>query len=301
MKRNQVEVAGERIGYTLYELDGRTEQQRRAKTVDGNLNVFIPGHGQTADAAKALIATIVRFSSSKVVWSIDVDPPRGGDAARAEAVIKIVESKAARELVPGGAEGRDSRPPIKATLFGWSHGGAEALRAAERAPELFGDVVALCPAGLVERSLQELVWSFLLECLRILGAAVLRPNRALGRTLALGANMLAGVTRDLVRSRSLHRVIDDIRWVTDRVTGDDYAYDGRVVILFAEEDTVIRWRDLLPDCGDPDQIAQFVQEYRGRDLPKVRELHVRVLGGNHIAPELNPGLYIKTALDLLSS
>jgi len=93
-ERDEVKVRGETIGYTLYEADARTESQRianaRDKTLDGNLNVYVPGHGQRATAAKNLTATIVALSSSKVLWAIDIDPPRGGDAARAEALIKII-------------------------------------------------------------------------------------------------------------------------------------------------------------------------------------------------------------------
>ena len=81
-ERGEVEVDGETMCYTLYEVDARTESQRTAnarhKTLDGNLNVYVPGHGQRATAAKNLTATIVALSSSKVLWAIDIDPPRGG-------------------------------------------------------------------------------------------------------------------------------------------------------------------------------------------------------------------------------
>jgi pimeloyl-ACP methyl ester carboxylesterase len=43
----------------------------------------------------------------------------------------------------------------RVTLFGWSHGGAEALRTAEAAPDLIPHVVGLCPAGWPEEEADE--------------------------------------------------------------------------------------------------------------------------------------------------
>ncbi|MFQ5853359.1 MAG: hypothetical protein ACE5JU_22595 [Candidatus Binatia bacterium] len=302
-ERGEVEVDGETIGYSLYEVDARTESQRianaREKTLDGNLIVYVPGHGQTAAAAKNLIATIIALSSSKVLWSIDIDPPRGGDRARAEALIKIIRKKATEGLF--GGEGRESAEPpfFRVTIFGWSHGGAETMRAAEKAPDLCQQVVGLCPAGLVERSPSELVWSFVLECWRIFWDAWPRFDRSVARVLALGYDILAGVFCDFVRSRSLRRVINDIRWACGKVTGQDYEYDGKVVILFGGKDGVIRWRDVFPACQHPGNVGQFVEEYKKRDFPMARGLQVRVLEGNHVAPETHASLYIKTAFDLL--
>jgi pimeloyl-ACP methyl ester carboxylesterase len=302
-ERGEVQVDGETIGYTLYEVDARTESQRitnmRDKTLDGNLNVYVPGHGQRAAAARNLIATIVALSSSKVLWAIDIDPPRGGDPARAEALIKIIRRKASEELF--GGEGQESAEPpfFRVTIFGWSHGGAETLRAAEKAPDLFQQVVGLCPAGLVKRSPYDLVWSFLLECLRILRDALPRLDRSIARALAIGYDMLAGLFCDLVRSKSLQRVINDIRWICGKVTGEDYGYDGKVVILFGEKDGIIRWRDVFPACQHPGNVGQFVEEYKKRDFPMARGLQVWVLEGSHIAPETRAALYVETAFDLL--
>ena len=302
-ERGVVEVDGETIGYTLYEVDARTESQRianaRDRTLDGNLNVCVPGHGQTAATAKNLIARIVALSSSKVLWAIDVDPPRGGDPARAEALIKIIRRKASEG--PFGGEDQESAesPSFRVTIFGWSHGGAETLRAAEKAPDLFQQVVCLCPAGLVERSPSELAWSFLLESLRISWAALRRLDWTIARVLAIGYDFLAGVFRDLLRSKSWRRVINDIRWASGKVTGKDYEYDGTVVILFGEKDGVIRWRDVFPACQHPGNIGQFLEEYKKRNFPMARGLQVRVLAGSHIAPETHAPLYVKTAFDLL--
>jgi pimeloyl-ACP methyl ester carboxylesterase len=302
-ERGEVRLRGEAIGCTLYEVDARTESQRianaRDKTLDGNLNVYVPGHGQRAAAAKNLIASIVALSSSKVLWAIDVDPPRGGDQARAEALIKIIRKKASEELF--GGEGQESAepPPFRVTIFGWSHGGAETMRAAEKAPDLFQQVVGLCPAGLVERSPSELAWSFLLECWRISRDVLLRFDWTIARTLAIGYDMLAGLFRDVLRSKSLRRVINDIRWACGKVTGQDYEYDGEVVILFGEKDGVIRWRDVFPACQHPGDIGPFLEEYKNRDFPMARGLQVQVLAGSHIAPETHAPLYVKTAFDLL--
>jgi hypothetical protein len=224
-ERGEVKLRGEKIGYTLYEVDARPESQRTAnardKTLDGNLNVYVPGHGQRVTAARNLIARIMSLSSSKVLWAIDVDPPRGGDLARAEALIKIVRKKASQELFGGEGQESAESPFFRATIFGWSHGGAEALRAAAKAPGLFQQVVGLCPAGLVERSPSELVWSFTLECWRIFWDALPRLDRGIARVLAMGYDMLAGLFCDLLRSRSLRRVINDIRWACEKVTGQD--------------------------------------------------------------------------------
>ncbi len=302
-ERGEVEVEGETIGYTLYEVDARTEGQRianaRDKTLDGNLNVYVPGHGQTAAAARNLIGRIVALSSSKVLWAIDVDPPRGGDQARAEALIKIIRRKADEELFGGERQESVEPPSFGVTIFGWSHGGAEIMRAAEKAPALFQQVVCLCPAGLVERSPSELVWSFVLECWRIFWDALPKVDRSIARALAIGYDMLAGLFCDLLRSRSLRRVINDIRWACEKVTGQDYGYDGKVVILFGEKDGVIRWRDVFPACQHPGNIGPFLEEYKKRDFPMARGLQVRVLEGSHIAPETHAPLYVKTAFDLV--
>ena len=61
-----------------------------------------------------------------------------------------------------------------------------------------------------------------------------------------------------------------------KAIGRDYKYDGKVVILFGENDGVIRWRDVFPACQHPGNIGQFVEEYKKRDFPMVRGLQVQV-------------------------
>ncbi|MBC8264346.1 MAG: hypothetical protein H8E47_09515 [Anaerolineales bacterium] len=302
-ERGEVGIAGETVGYTLYEVDARPESQRIANakdnTLDGNLNVYIPGHGQTVTAAKNLIARIIALSSSKVLWAIDIDPPRDGDPARAEALIKIIRKKANEALFGVERQEAAEPPSFRVTVFGWSHGGAEAMRAAAKAPALFQQVVGLCPAGLAKRSPSEIAWSFVLECWRIFWDAWPRFDRTIVRVLAMGYDVLAGVFRGLLRSKSWRRVINDIRWASGKVTGQYYEYDGMVVILFAENDGVIRWRDAFPACQHPGDIGPFLEEYQKRDFPMVRGLQVRVLEGSHVAPETRAPLYVRTAFDLL--
>jgi len=300
--RGQVEVGGEIIGYELYEIDSRTAGKQTEdgprKVLDGNLNVYIPGHGQTVAAARNLMATIVALSSSKMLWSIDIDPPKAGDPARAEALLKIIRKRVIEELFVGHQKSVIPSP-FRVTIFGWSHGAAEALRAAEKEPRLFSQVVGICPAGLIERSLSELTTSFLFESLLVFLNALSRFDRTVARVLAIGYDILAGIVRDLLRSKSLQRVLDDIRWACRKVTGKDFEYDGTVVILFAEQDSVMRWRDVFPRCQHPGKIDRFSEEYRRNNFPVVHRLEIRVLEGNHMTPEINASLYIRTAFDLL--
>jgi pimeloyl-ACP methyl ester carboxylesterase len=301
--RGTVRVDGETVGYTLYEVDARAENQRadnvRNKQLDGNLNVYIPGHGQRATAARNAMATIAALSSSRILWSIDIDPPVGGDPTRAEALVKIIRSKASERFFDIERQELAESPSFKVTIFGWSHGAAEAMRAAEKDPDLFQHMVGLCPTGLIERSPCELVWSFIIESLRVLWDALIRLDWTLTRVLAIGYDIIAGIICDLLRSRPLQRVVDDIRWASRKVTGKDYSYSGIVVILFGEKDTVIRWQDVFPECQDPGNIGQFLDEYKKHNFPMVRRLEVQVLEGNHIASETKAPLYIKTAFDLV--
>ena len=136
-------------------------------------------------------------------------------------------------------------------------------------------------------------------CRHIFWDAWSRFDRSIARALAMGYDVLAGVFCDLLRSKSLRRVINDIRWASGKVTGEDYEYDGMVVILFGENDGVIRWRDVFPAYQHPGNVEHFVEEYKKRDFPMARGLQVRVLEGSHVAPETHAPLYIKTAFDLL--
>ena len=126
-----------------------------------------------------------------------------------------------------------------------------------------------------------------------------RFDRSIARALTIGCDVLAGLFCDLLRSKSLKRVINDIRWASEKATGKDYGYDGEVVILFGEKDGLIRWRDVFPACQHPGDIETFLEEYKKRYFPMVRGLQVRVLEGSHVAPETHAPLYVETAFDLL--
>jgi pimeloyl-ACP methyl ester carboxylesterase len=301
-RREEIEVAGEIVGYELYEFDARSEEQRSTDehrgTLAGDLIVIIPGHGQTADSAKHLIENSAALGKSKVAWSVDIDPPKGGDPVKAEALPMIV-----RRHLPGlfasSQEGAEPPPPeVTVTLFGWSHGGAEALRTAEADQQLIHQVAGLCPAGLVERTLREILISFLLESLRIFWFALRSRNpRYVGQVLSIGANIAGGVMHDAARTRSLRRVLNDIRWAARKVPGGEYRYAGGVALLFGARDTVIRWRDIFPGCETADRIPDALEGYKRDDFPYAARLDVRVLDGNHLSPETDVA-FARTALAL---
>jgi len=305
LKRSEIEIDREIVGFTLYEVDARTENQRlsnaRDKTLDGSLNVYIPGHGQTANAATNLITTIVAHSQSKILWSVDIDPPKGGDHIRAKALIRIIKTRASSELFDSRFCAPEQPYYLKITLFGWSHGAAEAMLAAEMDSELIQEVIALTPGGLIERPSSELFWSFTLGGLRIFWDALRRFDGTIGRVLAVGFDIVSGVIRDCWRSKSFHLIVDDICWASKKVVGKSYGYNGTVILLFAGGDTTMRWRDVFPTCQHPDMIECVLELFRQDHFPQVRRLSVGVLEGNHVAPEVNASLYINTAFDLLES
>jgi pimeloyl-ACP methyl ester carboxylesterase len=299
--RDEIEVAGERLGYELFEFDARTEEQRagdeRRGALAGDLLVIIPGHGQTADSARHLIETSATRSKSGVAWSVDIDPPRGGDPVKAAALPAVIRQRLPA-LFPPDRRSPGAAPQAGVTLFGWSHGGGEALRTAELDGQLFQHVVGICPAGLVERRLPEVLASFLLECLRIVWFALRRGGWTyLRRVLSIGANIARGVIGDLLRTGSVRRVLSDMRWAARKVPGRSFRYNGNAALIFGAQDTVIRWRDVFPACRSRDQIPASLGVYRQSNFPHVRRLDVRVLDGNHLSPETD-GAFAVAALDL---
>ena len=169
--KGKVTIANQSVDYIVYVVDARSDEQRADNLanhhLDGNLNIFIPGHGQKAWTAKQLLRTIALKTSSHLVWSVDIDPPDGGDPVRCAALITILKAQTVSLLFPSTEVYESTTNLFRVTLFGWSHGGGEVLRVAEMDPALFENVVALCPASLVERDCYELVWSFTYECLHI--------------------------------------------------------------------------------------------------------------------------------------
>jgi pimeloyl-ACP methyl ester carboxylesterase len=296
-RRGVVEVQGEKVGYELYAIDARSNQQREQDThrgrPDGNIMVIVPGHGQSIRGPKKLVAAAALLSKSKIAWCVDPTPATGGDRTEAQAIARVVKERISMAF-PAGEK------PIAATLIGWSHGGSEALRAAEFAPDLFPQFLGLCPTGLVERQPLELLHSFSLEAARILWASVRRRDWAcLKDTLRLGCNAGAGLVRDLWRSKSPRRLIEDIGWASSKVPSQLFGYGGEVVLLFGTLDTVVRWHDAFPECDQPGNIPISLVKYQEENFPLAQRIEVRVVQGAHVAPEVDAPSFLQTGLSLL--
>jgi hypothetical protein len=296
-ERGAVEVQGETIGYDLHAIDARSndewERDARRGRPDGNILVVIPGHGQGIHGPKKLLASAALLSRSKIAWCIDPTPAKGGDRTEAQAIARVV-----RERV--SATFPESEEPVAATLIGWSHGGSEALRAADCAPDLFPQYLGLCPSGLVDRQPLELLYSFSLEATRILWASVRRRDwTCLVDTLRLGLNAAAGSVRDLWRSRSPRRLIEDIGWASGKVPGIHFGYPGEIVFLFGAQDTVVRWQDAFPECDRPQDISTSLGEFRRENFPSASRVGVRVIKGAHVAPEADAPSFLEPGLRLL--
>jgi hypothetical protein len=301
--KGHIDLQGQRIGYTLYSVDARQPEQRRQNDLecrlDGDLNVFLPGHGQLARTARKLIHIIAENSASRLVWSVDIHPPRGGDPVKAEALLALLRERIAVELFPPTASDPVEPQRIRVTLIGWSHGGGEALWTADISAGLVMDLILFCPAGMIERSCSELVWSFTLECLRIFFHTLFRTPRKLGLVLILMAEIAGGILGDLFATRSLRRLKEDICWICRKAPGTEFGFKGDVVILFAEGDTVIRWRDVFPTSPQAQDIPGVLEDYRQNNFPFVNRLVVDVLEGNHASPETDPELYYRRACEAL--
>ena len=283
--------------YQVRIIDARSAQQRdqdfRLGRPAGNIMVLVPGHGQSVHGPKKLLAAAARLSRSKIAWCIDPVPARGGDTVEGQAIAQIVRAKISASFPA-------MERPAAATIIGWSHGGAEALHAAGSAPDLFPQYLGLCPTGLVHRSPQELVGSFFLESTRTLWASVRQRDwTRLNDTLRLGANAGIGLARDLGRSRSARRLVEDIDWAGRKVSGGAYDYPGELVLLFGEQDTVVRWQDAFPKWSKSGQIGSSLSEYGRNAFPRAQRVEVRVVEGMHISPEVDAATFLRTGLGLL--
>jgi pimeloyl-ACP methyl ester carboxylesterase len=296
-EKGAVDIRGESVRYEMRVVDARSTQQREQDAhrgrPAGNVIVVVPGHGQSIRGPKKLVATAARLSRSKIAWCIDPVPTREGDRTEAEAIARVV-----RDRISTSFPARDE--PAAATLIGWSHGGSEALLAAEHDPDLFPQYLGLCPTGLVDRRELELLYSFTLEALRILwGSARRRDWTCLKDTVRLGWNAATGLVRDLWRARSARRLVEDIGWATKKVAGRPIGYTGEVVLLFGAQDTVVRWHDAFPDCERPQSISRSLAEYQKQNFPHARRLEVQVIEGTHVAPEADAPTFLQTGLSLL--
>lgn len=319
VERGQVMISGQQLNYQLYQIDARPVDPEPGadlagsatstpQSLQGNLNVFIPGHWQQARTARSLLRQIAAKSDSHFVWSFDIDPPQGGDPVRAAALVailrKMIASRIAHDVTPypGGQE------PTRVTLYGWSHGGAEALRTVDHAPELFENLALFCPAGMVERDCFELIASFTLESLRILPRALGKSMITVRIALRIIMEILQGLVSDLYRVRSIKRVVEDTLWICQKVPGPDYGFNGNIAILFGARDSVIRWRDVFPSAnaqleGEVTDVTSLpganFSDFRSHNFPFARKLAVYILPGDHASPETEPELYARTALKLL--
>lgn len=296
-EQGMVDVQGESVHYEIRIVDARSAMQRerdaRRGRSDGNLVIVVPGHGQSIHGPKKLVATAAQLSRSKIAWCIDPVPVKGGDRTEAQAIARV-----ARERISTTFPKMEE--PIAATLIGWSHGGSEALRAAEHDPDLFPQFLGLCSTGLVDRQPLELIFSFFLEATRILWTSVRwRDWTCLKDTLRLGWNAGVGLVRDLWRSKSPKRLAEDIGWASRKVSGRLFGYSGEVVLLFGALDTVVRWQDVFPECERPQDISKSLAEYKRRNFPLARRVEVQIVKGAHVAPETDAPSFLQTGLGLL--
>jgi pimeloyl-ACP methyl ester carboxylesterase len=290
-------VQGESVQYEIRIVDARSalqqEQDAQRGRPAGNIMVVIPGHGQSIHGPKRLVATAAQLSRSKIAWCIDPVPAGGGDQVEAQAIARVV-----RDRISTTFDAKDE--PVTASLIGWSHGGSEALLAAEHDPDLFPQFLGLCPTGLVDRRQRELLYSFILEATRILWTSLCRRQwSCLRDTLRLGWNAAAGMARDLWRGRSAKRLVEDIGWAARNVAREPVCYTGEVVLLFGAQDTVVRWHDAFPECSQPQQIPQSMADYQKENFPSARRLEVRVIEGAHVAPEADAPSFLRAGLGLL--
>jgi pimeloyl-ACP methyl ester carboxylesterase len=295
--RGSVDVDGEKVGYSCYVIDVRDDarylKNKTENTLEGNLVVYLPGHVQPADAARHLHTAIVQASRAGVLWSIDIDPPQGGDPTKAAALRMILQQQVMNSLFEDPADALES---FKVTIFGWSHGGAEALRAAELAPEMIDCVIALCSAGLDSLSALRLIGLLPREVARITRDAFRSRRQTLRPSLRFGAQLTRGFAADLLHTRSPRRLANDLRWVGKKVVGPHYGYRGNVVIVLSENDTFFSWRRLFPDCDRLEDLPNHLEQYCQIDFPRAKRVDLQVLPGNHLAPELHAPDYLQAAL-----
>ncbi len=298
--RSSVDIDGVTVGYSCLEIDARDDARRlknkSENKLDGNLAVYLPGHVQPVDAARHLHAALVQASRAGVLWSIDIDPPKGGDPTKASALIQILHQQVLGTLF----ENPDvARKEFKVTIIGWSHGGAEALRAAELAPEMIDCVIGLCTAGLESHTTLRLVRRLPREITRVTRNAYRKRPETLRSSLHFGMQLTQGFARDLAHTRSPIRLVNDLRWVGKKVVGPQYGYPGRVVIVMGDNDAFFHWRSLFPDCGRVEDLPEYLDRYTKQEFPNVRGFDLQVLPGNHLAPELHAPKYLQTILESL--
>ncbi len=290
LKRDAVYIDHQKIGYYLYEHSPGDHLSPASNASANVINVYIPGHGQRATTAKQLLTSITQVNPYQRTWSIDIDPAPGGSLNKARALVKIIEQMISKRYP---SETKDS---IKIRLIGWSQGGSEAMLAAALAPHLIPSIACLCSTGLVYRSVTNLISKFAIECTRILTDATIHRNVSFSGAVRFGGDIMIGVVNDVLSTRSVTCAWEDLRDATRQICGANYDYCGDVLLVFAENDTVIRWRDAFPGCKCPEDVQIMLPDYKQKYFPQVRNLKVEILPGNHLAPEADAERYIQTAL-----
>jgi pimeloyl-ACP methyl ester carboxylesterase len=300
LTRSSVFVDGEKVGYSTYKIDARDDTRRLKNKLEnkleGNLIVYLPGHVQPVDAARELHTAIVQASRAGVLWSVDIDPPKGGDPVKAAALIQILRREALGNLFENPILAQEH---FKVTVTGWSHGGAEALRVAELAPDTVECVIALCTAGLDMLPTPRLIGRLPREIARVTRESYRKRFATLRPSLRFGLQLTRGFAADLVHTRSPMRLVSDLRWVGKKVVGPQYGYKGSVVIILSEHDAFFHWRELFPNCARVEDVGEHLEHYYQRNFPNVRGIDLRVLPGSHLSPELHAAEYLQNAQEAL--
>ena len=289
MWRDVVCIENRKIGYNLYEYHPVDRQSSTLATGANIINVFLPGHGLRAGTAQQLLSSLAKQNHDQLNWSIDIDPSPGGSTIKAQALVKILERLISARYPS------ELRNALQVKLFGWSQGGSEAMLAAALAPERITGIACLCSTGLVDRSVGHLTTHIALECARILTDSAVQRNGTLSLAFQLGLDVMLGVANDVVSTRSAVSAWEDVRDAAGQVCGANYDFSGDVVLVFAENDTAIRWRDAFPGCKHPKDVQHLLPEYQQTYFPQVRSLQVDILPGNHLAPEADAEMYIQAA------
>lgn len=229
----QVRFNGERLAGQCLVIDARTPQQRqrneRAGQLDGDVLVFMHGHGQSPGYGYRFLSMLAQRSRSGILvvpWvhtPCGLDPRWRGDQGKMPILLEIarwaladkgieLQAEPLREappvtLIPRGSAPESGPGPAmvradRASAVGWSHGGLVARRFAHSYPGLVRGLAQLTPAGF--ESWGEGLWStfyllvnFLWEALLIalgLFRGEARPVLVAGWALirGIGSDMLAG-------------------------------------------------------------------------------------------------------------
>jgi pimeloyl-ACP methyl ester carboxylesterase len=263
-----------------------------------DLLIYLPGHGHGPLDARKLVETLKKSWPADYILALDIDPPLGGDPEKAKALLPIIYECLKNKSIEAVDE-------LSITLFGWSHGGSEALQAAQRYPEKVTSVFAVCPAGLINYSAPILFLKFLWESALIEFRRIKSGNFdsavsmfILGSKIA--CHVFVDALRNLSRNSSINRVMDDIRWAGIKVVGANYTFTGNVIIILGENDTIFRWNKVFSKWHTKEDIDKYSSEYKVENLPLTRLFKILLLPGDHGSPETEADLYVESALNTIT-